>query len=264
MRSKPLYVRMKFDGSDVVRIAVGCMSCCGARNYHEDSFGFSSVQRADVKANGFTAIVCDGMGGLGGGAQISDYTVSAMLEMQKFRNRELPVHIHLSQALKTVNQSVITSGMKGGTTAALVFCLPRGVYWCTVGDSRIYLSSGKTLTALNEDSDYLNCLIEQVISGDMTYDDAGADSKRDSLAEYIGCKNGITPDVNINPFVPKNKDKILICSDGVYNALAGSELSGILAHNSAGEAADLIEAAVLSKRYANQDNFTAIVLEFIK
>lgn len=254
---------MKFAGSDASKIGFGCINNQGARNYQEDSFGFSSVEPAEIKRQGFTAIVADGMGGLSGGAQISGYVVSAMLEMQKNREPNIPVNIHLAQSLRMINNSVLTSGMRGGTTTAIVMCLPAGIYWCTAGDSRIYLARGGSLTALNEDTDYLNRLIEQVISGELSYEDAKSDEKKDALAQYIGYKGGLNPDVNTKPFTPRKGDKMLICSDGVYNALPAPELLSAL-ESPASEAAELIEKRVLSKGYPDQDNFTAIVLEFMK
>ncbi len=263
MRQKGFFIKMKFKGSDVRKIALGSINNQGARNYQEDSFGFSSIDKADVDKYGFTAIVADGMGGLSGGAQVSSYVVYSMLEMQKNRDSSMPVSIYLSQALCRVNSSIVLNGMTGGSTAVVVMCLPTGVHWCTVGDSRVYLFRDKTLTVMNEDSDYMNQLIEQVISGEMTFDEAGEDRKKDSLAQYMGHKGGITPDVNAKPLIPKINDKLLLCSDGVYNALTAEELSAALSYP-AEQAAAILEKNILAKGYSNQDNFTAVVLEFIR
>ncbi len=263
MGNGKFFVRMNFDGSDVKKITLGSISNRGARNYQEDSFGFSSIDKKDVKNNGFTAVVADGMGGLSNGDKISSYVVFAYLEMLKQRNTEIPVHIYLSQSLKTVNNNVLASGVKGGSTTVAVTCLPGGIHWCTVGDSRVYLFRGGKLTVLNEDSDYMNDLIDRVISGDITFEEAGEDSKKDSLAQYVGCKSGISPDVNPKPLVPQNNDKLLLCSDGVYNALTPEELMESLALE-AYEAANTIENKILAKGYQNQDNFTAVVLGFSK
>lgn len=261
-RSK-FFVRMKFEGSEARRIAFGSISNRGARNYQEDSFGFSSFKKEDVKNYGFSAVVADGMGGLSGGDRISSYVVSEMLEMQKSRNAAASVHIYLAQALQMINSSVLASGIKGGSTAAAVTCLPGGVYWCTVGDSRVYLFREGRLIALNEDSDYMNDLIEQVIAGYITFREAYGNPKKDALARYIGYKGGITPDGNIKPFVPKKNDKLLLCSDGVYNALTTAELIESLRLEPFAAAQD-IENRVFAKRYSNQDNFTAVVLGFIR
>lgn len=254
-------MRMKFYGSAVRRIAFGTISSQGARNYQEDNFGFSPLDRESVRRSGFVAVVADGMGGLSGGDRVSSYAVSSLIEMHKNRSSDVPVHIYLAQAFRVINSGVLQSGIRGGSTAVAVMCLPAGIYWCTVGDSRIYLFRSGRLTALNEDSDYMNRLMESVISGKISYREAADDPKKDSLAEYIGCKNGITPDGNKRPFIPQKNDKLLLCSDGVYNALGIEELAASMKYN-ASEAANIIENKVLSKGFANQDNFTAVVLEF--
>ncbi len=263
MKRGDLSVRMKFSDSDVKRIALGCINERGARNYQEDSFGFSSVAKADIEKTGFTAVVADGMGGLSQGAQVSGYVVSAMLEMQRKRNAAAPAHMYLAQSLRMVNDNVVASGLRGGSTAVVILCTAKGIHWCTAGDSRVYLFRDQTLTVLNEDSDYMNRLIEQVISGDITFDEAGKDAQKDSLAQYIGCREGIHPDVNAKPLMPRNGDKLLLCTDGVYNALNGQELSEALIQP-AGAAAEELKSRICAKGYPNQDNFTAIVMEFTK
>lgn len=261
-RSK-LFVRMRFDCSDVRKIAFGSINDQGARNYQEDSFGFSSIEKESVRNYGFTAVVADGMGGLSGGDRVSAYVVSSMLDLQRNRDVDIPVHIQLSRSLRAINDSVLSSGIKGGSTAVAVMCLPSGIYWCTAGDSRVYLFRNRMITALNEDSDYMNDLMEQVISGDLTYEEAQDDPKKDALAQYVGYKGGISPDVNLKPLVPRKNDKLLLCSDGVYNALTAAELIESLTFD-AHEAANVIENKILAKGYSNQDNFTAVVLEFTK
>lgn len=263
MKRGGFFIRMKITDSDVKRIALGSISDRGARNYQEDSFGFSSVKKADVEKCGFTAVVADGMGGMSGGAKVSAYVVSSLLELIRDSAPDIPRHILLSKALCRINENVVLSGIGGGSTAVSAVCTSKGIYWCTVGDSRIYLFSGGTLTALNEDGDYMNRLMEQVISGDMTFDEAGENKKKDSLAQYIGCKNGISPDGNPKPFVPSLGDKLLLCTDGVYNALSETELSESLSMH-ADEAAADIRNKVLLKGFKDQDNFTAVVLEFTK
>lgn len=70
------------------------------------------------------------------------------------------------------------------------------------------------------------------------------------------------PDVNIRPLVPRSGDKLLICSDGVYNALSDEEMSLAL-YKPAQQAADALASAIINKNYTNQDNNTVVVLEFI-
>lgn len=263
MKRDEFVIRMRFADSDVKKIFLGSINGIGARNYQEDSFGFSSIQKEDVEECGFAAVVADGMGGLSGGDQVSAYVVSSMLDTIKNSDKNTSRNILLSRSLCHMNSSVVSSDIHGGSTAVAAWCTSNGIYWCAVGDSRIYLFREGRLTSLNEDGDYMNQLIERVISGEMTFDEAGSDSKKDALAQYIGFKDGIVPEGNAKPLIPQDQDKLLLCTDGVYNALSEMEISGSM-YKPANEAAADIQERILSKGYSNQDNFTAVVLEFVR
>ena len=59
-------------------VDVGCIQDQGAREYQEDTAGFSEV-RDDGTAERFAAVVADGMGGMASGGFVSDYTVKNLL-----------------------------------------------------------------------------------------------------------------------------------------------------------------------------------------
>ncbi|MGN0643292.1 MAG: PP2C family protein-serine/threonine phosphatase [Huintestinicola sp.] len=252
---------MTFKNSDAEGFAAGSISSCGERDYQEDSFGFSSAESADIERCGFTAIIADGMGGISGGSETSSRTVSAFLDMQRSQDNSVPVHIRLSDSLKKINADIVSEKKGGGSTAAAVMCTPEGIYWCAVGDSRIYLCRNNFLTALNEDSDYFNRLLEKVISGEISYKTASENPKKDALAEYIGFNGNIRPDVNIKALAPLKGDRILICSDGVYNALSNEEICEALKLNAA-RSAIMLDSMIVSKKIPKQDNYTAVILEF--
>lgn len=254
-------VRMRFDGSPVRQILIGNSQDRGARNYQEDSFGFTSLGKSETAKNGFMAIVADGMGGLSCGDKISSYVVSAMLEMRKQVNDMVPVHIRFNQMITSMNQAVVGSGTGGGSTVSAVLCCTKGLFWCSCGDSRIYLCRKGSLIQLSEDRDYMRDLLNMVIEDDISYYDADNDEQKDSLAQYIGADKELYPDCNIRPLVPAIGDKLLICSDGVYNALTPQELM-IALSSDAQTAADEIKQKINTKNYPTQDNFTSVILEF--
>lgn len=253
-------VRLKINGSDVKRIAIGNSQHRGARPYQEDSFGYTPLDRAEK--DGFAAVVADGMGGLSAGDKVSAYAVSAMLEMRYQVQSMSPVPVRFRQMLSAINDKVCSSGIGGGCTAAAVFCCSEGVYWCSVGDSRIYIQRDGMLFQITEDGDHQNDLLDEVISGELDFDEMMSDESKDSLAQYIGFKGALKPDVSISPLIPRVGDRLLICSDGVYNALSVGEMSRALAL-SAQNAADALLNGILQKNYPNQDNCTAVVLEFL-
>ncbi len=253
-------VALSISGSDVTEISIGNAQSRGARDYQEDSFGYTPLDR--VGSNGFVAVVADGMGGLAAGDKVSSYVVSSLLGMRDLINGGDDVHIKFRQTVSMINREVILEGTGGGCTLAAVYCRSDGVYWCGVGDSRIYLFRSGMIFQLSEDGDYQNQLLDDVIAERLPFDEMLENEKKDSLAQYIGSKTEPMADVNIRPLIPRSGDKLLICSDGVYNALSDAEMSAALS-NPAQQAADALAGAIINKNYSNQDNNTAIVLEFI-
>jgi serine phosphatase RsbU (regulator of sigma subunit) len=55
-------------------------------------------------------------------------------------------------------------------------------------------------------------------------------------------------------------DKVILMSDGVYNALNPRELCLALQHPAA-DAAEAIKSFIRSRDFPDQDNFTAVILE---
>ncbi len=252
---------MPISGTDITRIALGNSQHQGMRPYQEDSFGYSSTEQSDIDRCGLIAVVSDGMGGLSCGDKVSHYAVLAAQNIFSGFSAE-PVHIRFINAINGISATVSQSYAGGGATLSAVYCTPQGIYWCSTGDSRIYLCRNGRLYQLTRDFDYADRLFDRVIDGEISFAEADDDPKKDSLAEYIGSGETLHPDVNIKPFVPQIGDKLLICSDGVYNALPENELLIQLVKKPQ-RCADGIVAAVLNKGYENQDNFTAIILEFI-
>ena len=252
-------INMRIFGSDVNEISIGNGQSRGARDYQEDSFGYTPLERAG--SEGFTAVVADGMGGLSAGDKVSSYAVSALLRMQANTAGNLPVHVKFRQMISAINREVVIGGSGGGCTVAAVLCRGDGVYWCSVGDSRIYIMRGGRLFQLSEDGDYQNQLLDDVIENRLSFSGMTANEKKDALVQYIGNKDEPDPDVNILPLIPRVGDRLLICSDGVYNALEEGEMARALSCH-AQDAANALMNEILNKNYANQDNNTAIVLEF--
>lgn len=260
MDKQTLKLLLEFPGCGVTGISAASIQCQGAREYQEDSCGFSQVS-PDEPAGSFCAVVADGMGGLNAGAFVSNHAVQSLLNSDLGGNRGLCLPDELVDKFRRISGEIAAGGSRGGTTLAAVVCVPEGVYFCSVGDSRIYLLRGGVLTQLTEDENYFNVLLERVISGKTTYRQAEEDPDRGALSQYVGSGTFLTPDRNIIPLLPQPGDQLLICSDGVYNALTAEELMQSMTL-SAGAAAEDIAGRILARGCANQDNFTAVTLEF--
>lgn len=239
-------------------VSAGCVQHQGAREYQEDSVGFTPVDGDPMDS--FLAVVADGMGGMASGSFVSGWTVRRMLEAE-IGSGHTPVYQQLTEAARRISGEIAAGGSRGGSTMAAVFLDRSGVHICSVGDSRVYLQRGGVLTQLTEDGDYMNVLLGRVINGELTMAQAAEDSEKDSLTQFMGGGVNIQPDVNVIPIRPEAGDRLLICSDGVYNALSDKTLMQSLMLTAAGAAEDIL-GRVLARGFSNQDNLTAAVLEF--
>lgn len=236
-------------------IDVGMIQDQGARDYQEDTAGFTELPRGE-RPEVFGAVVADGMGGMSAGALVSSQAVAGILASQIKTPQEL------AASVRKVSREIAAEGSHGGTTLAAVYCLPGGVHFCSVGDSRVYRLHDGVLTQLTADQDYMSLLLERVIDGRISCAQAEQDPERDSLAQFVGSGANLSPDMNCMPLRMEPGDRLLICSDGVYNALNAKELMQSLTLTAGGAAEDIL-GRVLSRGYSNQDNFTAVVLEFL-
>lgn len=257
-----LKISLEFPGCGVRGISAASIQNQGAREYQEDCCGFSvSSGEPGEQARSFCAVVADGMGGLSAGAFVSDYTVKRLLASNIGKSGGSVPEQFLS-AVRRISGEVAAGGSQGGSTLAAVVCVPEGVYFCSVGDSRIYLLRRGLLTQLTEDGDYFNILLEKVISGQLTYEQAENDVDKDALSQFIGIGFSVAPDRNLIPLLPEPGDRLLICSDGVYNALSHEEIMQSMTLSAPAAVEDLT-GRILVKGYTNQDNFTAVALEFL-
>lgn len=235
-------------------VDVGCIQEQGAREYQEDTVGFTEIPDGET-ADNFLAAVADGMGGMASGGFASDYTIKSLLAADVSSPQEL------CDTVRRISGEIAAGGSRGGTTLAAVCCFAEGVYFCSVGDSRIYLLRGGILTQLTADADYMSVLLDRVIGGEQSFVQAANDPECSSLSQYVGSGVQLSPDMNYVPMEIRPGDRLLICSDGVYNALSDEELRQSLTLSAGGAAEDIL-GRVMAHGYANQDNYTAVVLQF--
>ncbi|MNG12367.1 Stage II sporulation protein E (SpoIIE) [compost metagenome] len=88
------------------------------------------------------------------------------------------------------------------------------------------------------------------------------DPQRHQLINYLGYDRFKNIDIGETPVQLRRGDKVLLMSDGVYNALTEIELEDILNDSAApDEAAEQIIERIENKRIRHQDNATVIIME---
>ena len=83
-----------------------------------------------------------------------------------------------------------------------------------------------------------------------------------ALTSYLGLADDPAMDFPAEPIPLTSGDKIVLMSDGVFGTLEDETLTRVLFRSqNVVEAAHKLEDAVLMARKANQDNFTAVIIE---
>ena len=242
----------------------------GARENQEDAFAFSDLSDAErVRKNGILALVADGMGGLSRGEEASSLAVKVFLREYEARKDEETIGQCMNRALRIANTAVYDLAFTGeeedddlGTTLVAVVIYRDELHWIAVGDSRIYLYREENLQQLNLDHIYANHLLNDVVNGKISLKEAEKHPERNYLTSYLGLPELNEVDQNDDPLPLKPGDRILLCSDGLYDTLSESRIAAILEGGEAPVAEEMVRQ-VLAKDSRHQDNVTVIVLSFI-
>lgn len=262
----PMIIESVSAESSSMQFLIGNAQHQGKRDYQEDSFGFSDTSFEAIETKGFLAVLADGMGGLSNGKEISQKTVSEMLAWFNAPETVCDDAQTLNNFVYSLNSNLCTmfdnsNGLKSGTTLVSVLIKKRMLYWLCVGDSRLYIKRNGKLYQVNEDHDYLNVLLEDVIDGNMNLAQAHGDPQKDSLAVCMGKSSLSATDYNQRGFMLRDDDVIMLCSDGIYNAVSQDELIQNITDNPMADA-QRIKDLVLSKRVPHQDNNTLILIKY--
>lgn len=226
----------------------------GSREEQQDAFGISRMAR--MEEDGLLAVLCDGMGGLAEGGRIAAETAAEMVAMFPWED-DGAVPEWVRQRSGRVYQQFRGHG---GTT--LVAALLRGrslSFWC-VGDSDLFLLREGTLYELNVRQEFKNDLVLRALEGAFPVEDAFTDPQAGALSEYIG-KEDVRCDYTYLPFSLQPEDVLLLCSDGVSDTLTLKQIREAMALPPQ-DCCDKLEEEILAAGRPNQDNYTAIVMQY--
>lgn len=245
--------------------AVGNLHNIGKRNEQQDSFCLSDINDKNaLHKKGAMAVVADGMGGMEGGAVISQTVTDIFRKkyslIESIENPRAFLLETTQEAENAVETYMSHSGVEGGSTLTAVLVKQSVLHFISVGDSHIYLWRHGQITQINREHNYGELLKEKAARGEVSQDEPYINPRRHALTAYIG--KGKLNIVDQGERSLAIGDKIFLCSDGVYNALGDDALATLLGSD-AMTVAQNIEKQVLIQNLPKQDNFTGIVLEYL-
>lgn len=265
MLSEAMTVRLDMeDFRDLTdeNVLTGHSSIVGTRENQQDAM---FVER-NAEKNYTLAIVCDGMGGLDGGAIASQSAVSYIAgEVHDVADRA-GIHKELLRITRDADKVIADlkdeSGneIKAGTTMVAVFIKDGILHWVSVGDSKLYLMKQGILKCITNEHNYSFMVRQNAVEGKLEFDPK---VRRDALVSYLGIGGLTYVDTNQAPVTLQDGDMLLLCSDGLYRNLSEDMICELMKEKAdVNRIAENLTTAALLNAKGSQDNTTAIVLRY--
>ena len=233
------------------------------RTNNEDTGMFYKVADEQViRAKGYLLLVADGMGGHNAG-EVASRMAGEIISREYFKHaNNAGVERNLANAFTLANKTIFEkaradkslSGM--GTTCTALVVIGETVYYAHVGDSRAYIQKGDTITQITEDHTYVQELVNK---GDISPGEAATHPKRNILTNAMGTKPDLRIDTGKCALSFAANDRLLLCSDGLYDYFTDAEMGALLKQGALKNvAATLIGQA---KARGGHDNITVVLAE---
>ena len=247
------------EGSDLRAVLLSDVGC--VRTNNEDAARFVRPTDPAVRQQkGYLAVLADGMGGHAAGEVASQMAVELVAETYYERTEgcEESLYLSLSRANRAVWQAAGRNARQRGmgTTCTAVAILDATLYVAHVGDSRLYLLKKGQLFQLTTDHTHVQTLVEQ---GVITPGEAISHPERNVLTRALGTHNQVEIDSFEPPHLLESEDRLLLCSDGLYDYLNAEEIAEYMNRSPISEA---VRAMVeLAKQRGGHDNITVLLME---
>lgn len=233
------------------------------RTNNEDAASFFRVaDEGNRKDKGYLLIVADGMGGHQAGEVASRMAVDIIGAEYYAAERERNIETALSKAFNTANKKIFeqassNEAQKGmGTTATALVIAGGKIFFAHAGDSRAYHYGNKKISRITQDHTYVQ---ELVNSGSISAAEAETHPQRNILTNAMGTKPALKVDTGMFSIIFGEQDRLLLCSDGLYDYLTDEELGSVLSSGTIQQVADyLVDEA---KRRGGKDNITVVLAE---
>jgi protein phosphatase len=209
-------------------------------------------------------VVADGMGGHQGGEVASQLAVSAIRATYADGSDDALVDAIEEANLQIHERGEADPDLRGmGTTLVAVAVVPgdegggERLLVANVGDSRAYLFRDGGLTQLTEDHSMVADLVRE---GRITEDEARVHPQRNIVTRVLGVYDQV--DIDLWPVDPVRGDRLLLCSDGLFNEVGADQISAVLRRLAEPqEAADELVRRALEG--GGRDNITVVVVDVV-
>jgi protein phosphatase len=238
---------------------VGCH-----RAHNEDYYCYAEPRDDEAfREKGRLAIVADGMGGHEGGQVASAIAVETVRDTylscvdgdpraalsRAFENAQAAIHAYVVKHPEL-------AGM--GTTCTCAVLRGGQLFYGHVGDSRLYLMRGSTISRITDDHSYVARMVR---AGLITEAAAATHPQRNVLTAALGMESAVPVDLSEAPLALEPGDLLLLSTDGLHGLVTDHELLTIATTNP--PAAACRAMLDLAKERGGFDNITVQILRVV-
>jgi protein phosphatase len=206
--------------------------------------------------------VADGLGGFDGGAVASSTAIEITLKSYRESPEEWGTAKRLYRAVQNANVELFNKALsipelrRMATTLTAAVVEHGTLHAAHVGDCRLYVARQNRITQISQDH---TIVAEQVKRGFMTEESAREHPERSILLRNLGHDLIVSVAKISMPLM--QGDRVILCSDGLYNVLRDSEIERI----SRGlEAAAACRALIdMANQRGTTDNLTCAIFRMI-
>lgn len=231
------------------------------RQRNEDSVYYHApADTSLLLSKGVLALVADGMGGHEGGEVASGLAARRVGELY-FGNEATP-QAALEAAFAAANQEIFAQsrekkGLLGMGTTCTAVAVVNGLAYCAhIGDSRAYLIRESQTYCLTEDH---STTMEMVKKGMLTRAEARVHEERNVILRAMGTRPRVEAATWAAPFPMRPGDRILLCSDGLYEVIEEPEMASLMEGLQPAEACRKLIDLAMERQ--SSDNISAVVLQ---
>lgn len=211
----------------------------------------------DTNADNFLFVVADGVGGSPGGDFASQFVLGYLSGFRNFDSKSL------AEEIKNVHRKLLIENKKdpskkhcATTIAGITYSPKEGILSFNVGDARVYRLINDKPECVSTDDNLYAALVR---SGAIV-EEKDALILSNLLTQSIGGNPLYDIEPHIVTIVPSNKERFLICTDGLYRVLGNQNMEIIISKY---KKPDSILKKLLEKTLSSgaPDNIAAIFVE---
>lgn len=243
---------------------------------NEDRYAVSAYRlKPRSRAPVLFGVLCDGIGGHRAGEIAAEIAVEQISRVVAASDGSVPLatmaQAVVSASLEINRRSAGYPELQGmGSTCACAWIIAGRLYTTTVGDSRIYILRGNTITQLSTDHTWVQEAIEQ---GSLTPETARGHPNSHVIRRYLG--SPVPPEADFRLRLPgasaqagaeanqglilKEGDRVMLCSDGLTDLVEDAEILAAYREDTLdGANRRLVD---LANRRGGHDNITIVAIE---